>query len=234
MFRYNTFRNCCGALTLRSATRATVEGNFFLGDGKSNAGGVRVIGEGHRIVNNYFGGLSGAKYRSALSIMNGVPGSPVHLYFQTRDAVIAFNTFVNNRCTFHIGLGASEQVCLPPLNCTIANNIIVSDRGPLIVETAKPENLRWLGNLAFGAELGIPRPQGITLTEPKLVMADDGLWRPAGDSPAIGAAPGEFPKLAQDIDGQPRSDPKDIGCDQRSDTPVLRRPLTRADVGPEW
>ena len=36
------------------------------------------------------------------------------------------------------------------------------------------------------------------------------------------------------MDGQARSQPKDVGCDQASSDPVLYRPLGPADVGPDW
>ena len=54
VYRGNTFVECEGALTLRHGNRCTVEGNFFFGNGKKMTGGVRIIGEDHRIVNNYF------------------------------------------------------------------------------------------------------------------------------------------------------------------------------------
>jgi len=233
-FRYNTFHNSCGALTLRHATRATVEGNFFLDDGSAKAGGVRVIGEGHRIFNNYFAGLSGTGARAAISIMNGMPDSPAGGYQQVRDVVIAFNTFVNNRSTFHFGLRASAKVCLPPADCTIANNVIAGKRGPFVVQAAEPENFRWVGNLAHGAGLGIPPPKGIGLIDPRLRLASDGRWRPAEGSPTAGAAEGDFAFVTHDIDGQPRGQQRDMGCDQRSAAPVTRRPLTREMVGPAW
>lgn len=37
-----------------------------------------------------------------------------------------------------------------------------------------------------------------------------------------------------DIDGQPRKGRLDAGCDQLSIDPITSRPLTAADVGPEW
>jgi poly(beta-D-mannuronate) lyase len=42
------------------------------------------------------------------------------------------------------------------------------------------------------------------------------------------------PRVPADIDGQPRAEKTDAGCDQVSDAPVLSRPLTPADVGPAW
>jgi hypothetical protein len=56
----------------------------------------------------------------------------------------------------------------------------------------------------------------------------------AAGSAAIDKAVGNFPFLADDLQGQPRDRP-DIGADELSTTPPLplRRPLTPADVGPD-
>ena len=56
-FRYNTFRDMAATLTLRHGNDATVEGNFFLGENDTSSGGVRVIGERHKIINNYFANI---------------------------------------------------------------------------------------------------------------------------------------------------------------------------------
>ena len=42
------------------------------------------------------------------------------------------------------------------------------------------------------------------------------------------------PGADTDIDGQPRHDLADVGCDEWSAEPVGRRPLRPEDVGPEW
>ena len=45
VFRANTFRESAGTITLRHGNDNLVEGNFFLGNNKSQTGGIRVIGE---------------------------------------------------------------------------------------------------------------------------------------------------------------------------------------------
>jgi len=123
-FRYNTFYECKGTLTLRHGNFATVESNFFLGNFKSSTGGVRVIGEDHLIYNNYFQDLKGDGLRAALPVMNGVPDSPLNRYFQVKRARILFNTFVNCNETFIIGAGKDSEKTLPPEDCVIANNVV--------------------------------------------------------------------------------------------------------------
>ncbi len=84
------------------------------------------------------------------------------------------------------------------------------------------------------ALLGIEDVTGIGTVDPKLVLDAVGIWRPVQGSPAIGAAEGEYPFVTEDIEGQPRGATKDVGCDQVSGEPRLRRPLTPEDVGPDW
>jgi len=233
IYRYNTFFECEGTLTLRHGNRCRVEGNFFLGNQKPRTGGVRVIGEDHTIINNYFDGLYGSDFRAALPIMNGVPNSPLNRYFQVKNALIAFNTFVDCRYTMIIGAGKNSERTLPPENCVIANNLVMTSTR-IITQEDEPIDMIWEGNLMQGSSLGITPPAGITLADPKLVLAADGLWRPDSSSPGLGAAEGDYPFVVDDMDGQLRVSSKDVGADQLSPDPIVRRPLTANDTGPEW
>jgi poly(beta-D-mannuronate) lyase len=232
VYRYNTFVNCQGTLTLRHGNRCTVEGNFFLADHVPNSGGVRIIGEDHKVFNNYISGTNGTGLSSALTIMNGVPNSPLNRYFQVKRAVVAFNTLVDNVEPLNIGGGKDSEISLPPLDCMVANNIVMGTRAPLITLTDVPINMTWQGNLFFGASLGIAQPQGITVINPQLSLFADGLWRPAASSPAVNSAVGAFPYITLDMDGQLRDSQYDVGADEISAAPQTIRPLTRSDVGP--
>jgi len=234
IYRYNTFFECEGALTLRHGNRCTVQGNFFLGNNKSSTGGVRVIGEDHKVFNNYFQDLRGTTNRAALSIMNGVPNSPLNRYFQVKRAEITFNTFMNCNNTIIIGRGSDSELTLPPLNCKISNNAAFT-QSQIIIQEHDPINMTWEGDIFFGGPLGIPQPPGITITDPILIFSSDSLWRPDPiTSPLIGNAAGNYSYVADDMDGHSRGTLKDIGADQYSTVPVLRRPLAPEDVGPDW
>ncbi len=232
IYRYNTFVSCQGTLTLRHGNRCTVEGNFFLGNRAPNSGGIRIIGEDHRVFNNYVSGTDGSSLKSALTIMNGVPNSALDRYFQVKRATVVFNTFVDNSHTFNLGGGKDSELSLPPLDCVIANNIVQGTTAPLITLTDVPVNMSWQGNIFYGASLGMTQPQGITLVNPQVALSADGLWRPAGTSPAVNAATGSFSYVSIDMDGQARTGQFDIGADETSAAPVVLRPLTRKDVGP--
>jgi hypothetical protein len=60
----------------------------------------------------------------------------------------------------------------------------------------------------------------------------DGIWVITATSKAIGAAVGSYPFVMDDINGIPRGAKPDVGPQQFSTTPPLRRVLTTADVGP--
>ncbi|MDZ7373241.1 MAG: T9SS type A sorting domain-containing protein [candidate division KSB1 bacterium] len=233
VYRYNTFVECEGALTLRHGHRNVVEGNFFFGNRNPRAGGVRVTGEDHRILNNYFCGLYGDNYRAALTLMDGIPHSPPEGYFQVKRALIAFNTFVDCRVSILIGFGEDPQQTLSPEACTFANNLVQTSYQVVRLES-EPVGTIWEGNLFWGSKLGLPPTPGIRFEDPRLQPTEDGLWRPAPDSPAIDSAVGDYTFVREDMDGQPRDERKDVGADEVSGSPILRRPLRPEDVGPSW
>jgi len=232
IYRYNTFLSCQGTLTLRHGNRCTVEGNFFIANHVPNSGGIRIIGEDHKVFNNYVCGTSGSSLKSALTLMNGVPNSPLNRYFQVKRAIVVFNTFVDNTYPLNIGGGKDSELSLPPLDCVIANNAVSGSRSPLITVTDTPINMSWQGNIFFGASLGMTQPQGITMVNPQIVVSSDGLWRPAVSSPVVNGAVGSFAYITLDMDGQPRDAQFDVGADEISTLQRIRRPLTRSDVGP--
>lgn len=235
-FRYNTFRDSSGTLTLRHGNDTLVEGNFFLGGGVDGSGGVRVIGERQTLVNNYFNNLDG-RAGGAISISAGVVDSEPNEYFQVKDATIAHNTIVGVReaaITFDDGLGSSSRTLLAE-NVTIANNLIWSNQDPLF-EGNEGAGWTWEGNLAFGASLGPAAGNpGITVADPQLTSGTDGLFRLTASSPATnGGASGYTGLLSTDFDGQPRIGLYDIGADEFSTAAIVRKPLSEGDVGPDW
>jgi poly(beta-D-mannuronate) lyase len=237
IYRYNTFVNSQGCLTFRHGRRCAAIGNFFFGNGNPNTGGIRVIDEDHVVINNYFQDLRGREARAALSLETGIPNSALSGYFQVKNAIVAFNSFVNCHTNIIIsvdyGDGSSTNVqTLSPRDCLFANNVIKGINNNLVYQNGFPTNIIWQANICFGGNLGITQPPGITITNPLLVLAGDGLYRPASNSPAIDAASVLTTNITDDMDGQPRVDPKDIGADELSAAPVTRGPVKLSDVGP--
>lgn len=230
-YRYNTFESCAGTLTLRQGKHCLVEGNCFFGRGLPNTGGVRVIDEDHLVMNNYFDSLTGSEARSALCMMNGVTGA-APAYVQVQRAQVICNTFVN--CSHNLLIGRSDGGgTLGPIDCTNANNIVRGFAGQLVEVQTVPTNFLWEGNVFFGATACVTN-SGIITTDLLLVRNGDGLWRPATNSPVLGAAVGNYSAAIRDLDGQSRSATKDVGCDQSSTDLILRKPRVPADVGPTW
>lgn len=221
VYRRNTFSRCAATLTLRHGNRCTVEGNLFDGDGVKGSGGVRVIGEDHVVINNAFVNLAGTGSRSALAIMQGIPDSPLHGYFQVKRPRIAYNTFVGCASPVEMGTKGSGTE-LPPLDGTFSHNLIAGGARPVIKQLADPMGWTFTDNLVDGEDPGADgfrRVETLGLTE---------VFRLTPTSPAIEAGPAgpEF-----DVDGQRRDARPDLGCDELSDSPATPLP-TKESVGP--
>jgi poly(beta-D-mannuronate) lyase len=236
IYRRNTFEDCKGQLTLRHGNACLVEGNFFFGNGNTSASGVRIIGEDHVVVNNYFENLRGTSWSAALAMMNGIPDSPLNKYFQVKRAVVAFNTFYGCADNFVIGIASGDgSTTLPPQDCVIANNVVQGSDAPLIEYRNTPINMQYEGNIFYGASLGITKPAGIAIMDPLLSLSADGLMRPATTSPVIDSAVGSDSEVLADMDGDLRvPGTQDIGADEVTAGPVPRAPAGKDNVGPRW
>jgi poly(beta-D-mannuronate) lyase len=156
IYRGNTFRRCSGALTLRHGNRSTIEENFFLGEKARGTGGVRVIGEGHRIARNYFADLMGDDTRAGLSIMNGVPDSKLNQYFQVKNAAVEDNVFLNCKETFVVGLADNDSNnVVPPADVTISGNVVVAGRRKVVSMRDAKAGVVWSDNIYSGEDLGV-------------------------------------------------------------------------------
>ncbi|HVK03881.1 MAG TPA: polysaccharide lyase 6 family protein, partial [Armatimonadaceae bacterium] len=237
VYRFNTFLESAGMLTLRHGNRCRVEGNVFLGRHKKGSGGVRIIGDDHVIVGNYIDGVD----KGAFWITAGIPNSPLAGYFPARNALVAFNTVVDSKGPYldlNAGFGTSNR-SLRPEKITIANNLFLLfllPEGGTLLKGEEGSGFRWVGNLADGpAGATLPEHAGIRIADPKLTRGEDGLWHPAPDSPAIGAAEGGFPLVTSRTSGI-TGIRADVGSRQ-SHGRLLNwrsRPLSVADVGPPW
>ncbi len=122
-YRGNLFLRSRGTLTLRHGDDNLVERNVFLGHGKDYTGGIRVINRNQTVRYNYMEGLRGTGFSSALTVMNGVPDSPVNRYVQVQNAQIQNNTVIDSaRVT--LGAGADEERSAPPIESHFRNNLL--------------------------------------------------------------------------------------------------------------
>ena len=197
-YRHNTFLEARGALTLRHGNGAVVTQNYFLGNGRTGTGGVRVIGEDHHVTHNYFADLRGDSSRATLSIMNGIPDSPLNRYFQVKRCLIAHNTFIGTRVTMLYGLGADSEKTLPPEDVLfVANAVRTESNTPILTTLVPPNGVRWKDNVFQGSAMGIALPEGVHWQDPDLALMPDGRWAPG---PSGAGASLEYASLtAQDV-----------------------------------
>jgi len=239
--RYNTIKESQGTVSLRHGDGSVVHGNYFLGNGKSGTGGVRVYARYHKIYNNYFEGLTGDTWDAAITLTNGdTDTGSLSAHWRIDGVIIVNNTLVDNFSNIEIGYGRADNSWnREPRNVTMAHNLVVGGQADLIKIINEPTNFTWSANMMWpqnGWAVGLNVPEGeITVADPLLQYAateSDSLWFLTSESPAIDATPGNFFNIFDDIHGQERSLPEDIGADEYSLAPITRRPLTLADVGP--
>ena len=228
-YRFNTFRQCDGALVLRHGHHARVVGNFFFGEGAKNAGGIRVVDSHHVIANNYMKDLTGTTWNSAFSILGGkkASGRPNSGYQAVDGIVVAHNSIIN--CRRSIFLNDAKGSRAP--TGVIANNLVVSSSAPLILGKLPCGELTWVGNLLHGAPVGAS-VEAIT-SDPQLTVSS-GLLRPTASGPAVDAAARIAVAVETDVDGQLRPKVnKDIGADEvvGARGRISIPPLEPCDVG---
>lgn len=228
-YRHNVFDSCSGALTLRHGHRCLVDGNVFLGKKNRGTGGVRIIGQGHRVTNNYFEGLRGDGYRAAICLMNGIPDGPLSGYAPVRDAVVAHNTLVDCKVSMEFGFRASQKQSAAPTDCRIAHNAFLPDKWPLFRVHAKPVACVWVGNKHQTGRSHEDQMVEIERVELHLHRTADGLMRPTITGPLRSAAESS---VKRDIDHGLRGEIVLVGCDDPQ-TPPHKWP-SPANTGPTW
>ncbi|NUR94092.1 MAG: lyase precursor [Kribbellaceae bacterium] len=226
--RYNTVRSSVGGIVLRHGNVNRVESNYLL----SGANGIRIYGNDHLIVNNYVDsvGSAGVVLGSGTERdhYEGEPSSSRTGNDAPDRVTIALNTLRNNNGAIY---GESQRT-VPPLDCVIVDNLMVGSSGAL-VNMPYLDGLSWSGNLLWGGASNGNIPSGYTRADPKLVAGTDGVYRLGSGSAATNAAALDHSgQVADDLDGQPRTAPYDIGADEYSTASPVRRPLNAADVGP--
>ncbi|MCC2686031.1 MAG: hypothetical protein K0R75_2930, partial [Paenibacillaceae bacterium] len=234
--RYNTILRSKGAITLRHGNGNEVYGNIIVGYDLPDTGGIRVIGEDHKVYNNYVERTTDY----GIKLSNGYENSPIAGYRQVINADIYNNTLVDDDIGILIGAEVNNGVDnLGPKDVVIANNIVKSSSGVLIDQETAPINMTYSGNIMYGTTLGIsPTPSGITISDPDLELATEiySLYRPnASTSPAIDAAVSTYTSyITEDMDGQTRPSSKDVGADEITTAAVTQKAQTNVDVGPSW
>ncbi|MEW4923992.1 chondroitinase-B domain-containing protein [Algibacter sp. 2305UL17-15] len=223
----NTFRDYQGTLTLRHGNNTEVFGNYFFGNNNPFSGGVRIIGEDHKVFNNYFEGLnykkpngSGSNATGGINVSNGKPDSELNEYYQVKNVQIVNNTLVNCDLGIRVGTVINNSLTLAPENVTIANNIMLNSSDSALQEITAPTGTsKYEGNITqngtWDLTNGVNSNQ--TVVSGLLTSGTDFYRLPLG-SPAIDAGIGNYPFLTSDILNSTRPTSFDAGAEEYGGT----------------
>lgn len=171
VYRFNTFNQSAGTLTIRQGKGVVVAHNHFVGQNKRGTGGVRVIGTDHLVYGNHFEGLGG-RAEGVLSLTAGTsmgPGKSLTLYPQVKRVLISANRIKNSLGSYvalEAGLGAKGRK-LHPQAVYFSHNYFeqTNPKAPLI-KGAFNASIQWLNNIAITPESGYPEQSGLKVVEP--------------------------------------------------------------------
>ncbi|WP_298779329.1 chondroitinase-B domain-containing protein [uncultured Polaribacter sp.] len=235
----NTFRNYSGTLTLRHGNGCEVYDNFFLAENRIFSGAIRIIGEDHKIYNNYISGISAVKENGsntsttgAINISNGRPNTELNGYYQVKNTTIVNNTFVDCDYGFRVGTSVKSDLTLAPENLILANNIMLNTSknafelqtnpiGTSINEGNINQNGNW--DLTNGTN------NNQTVTSGLLESGTD-FYRLSSASAAIDAGIGSYTFLDNDLLGGTRDANFDAGAEEFGANGT-NLPYKSADVG---
>ncbi|WP_299110709.1 chondroitinase-B domain-containing protein [uncultured Winogradskyella sp.] len=248
-FTNNIFYKCEGSLVLRHSNYANVDSNIFIGGDDSNFyGGIRAVNTGHWITNNYFYKIRGEQFRSPLAIMNGIPMTPLNRYKQVTDVVVAYNTWVDCKSPFQIGVGQnlasadvlpkSEIRSAPPIRTTIANNLIYNtkaDKTPF-VNHDDMSGILFKNNLldnngSVFSDYGVFQNESI-----KMKQINTWLYAPENsDSKTFKTVFNgyDFKRIKNDLFGAPRVDKNQIGAITKL-SGAKNFKIDKKQYGPDW
>lgn len=214
LYTNNLFLECKGMLTLRHGNNCTAAGNYFFGNGVKESGGVRIIGENHKVYNNYFENLRGTGYRAALCLVRGKENSALNEYFQVKNAFVAFNTIVNCSQAFSINYNSSSSLTLAPIGSVIAHNHIYNTSSGYNNVTIDQNyvanmNVTWKNNLmnqGLYTNFSFNSNQVVTGKDAKMTLAGTtiDMYEPSSTSDLLDYSTDDYNNVLDDIRGRDR------------------------------
>lgn len=217
-FRNNVFYKSEGSLVTRHGNYCIIDGNYFIGDTDSDQiGGVRLIGTGHWVTNNYFHDLKGKTFRSPLAVMNGIPKSPLNRYIQVTDVVVAYNSWINCTSPWQFGVGSNidQKDILPaseirserPIRTIVANNLIYNDKGdeqPVVAHDSL-DGIDFKSNLINNQGVSFKHDSALRQEDFMLSELEENIFIPTNDLPNLELYQGfEFDQITEDLFGNSR------------------------------
>ena len=251
-YRFNTFKNCSGGLTLRHGRYCNVYGNFFIVDNAAvtKSYGIRIIDKGHRVFNNYIEGVNGnsgslSSLRCPIILYNGQwsvndTTNPAHSsgYWPADSSIVAFNTIVNCKGGAGITMAHTDNGTLPfqPLGMIVSNNIIKmsTGQGAYLDPLSTLATYSAEGNV-YDAPSGLGLSSSIGFSNAAMTFGAklNGVLTPPSLVQDAALNSINYALLNnQDAQGQTRSSQFDIGADEINGTGnILNYPLTPNLVG---
>ena len=246
-FRNNVFYKSEGSLVTRHGNYCIIDGNYFIGDEESRyVGGVRLIGTGHWVTNNYFYNLRGEIFRGPLAVMNGIRRSAINRYIQVTDVVVAHNTWVNCKSPWQFGVGSNvdQKDVLPPseirsetpIRTLLANNVIYNENGDPtpILRYASIDGIDFKSNVIYNQDFDFYGVEGLIEKDFSISEVATDIWLPTSDFNDIVAHKGfEFERIERDLFAKSRTKNNSIGAANVSD---IKAPeiMDLSQYGPTW
>ncbi|HWW58667.1 MAG TPA: polysaccharide lyase 6 family protein [Sphingopyxis sp.] len=197
IIRENLVLEAQGAFVLRHGNGNLVERNIFLGKGVPDTGGVRIINRDQIVRGNYFEGLAGTSFKSAISVMNGVPNSAVNRYHQVANALIEGNSIIDS-ARITLAAGADAERSAAPTDSKFERNLIVGAKGqdPFRAEGE-------IGGIAFAGnvEAKVAKPllgAGVEQRDVALERTANGLLYPVDPALAAVGAPRDLKPVTRE------------------------------------
>ena len=225
IIKNNVFYKSEGSVVTRHGNYATIDGNYFIGDGENkNYGGIRIVNTGHWIINNYFYNIIGENFRSPLAVMNGIPKSPLNRYNQVTDIVVAHNTYVNCKSPWQFGVGTNlaQKDVLPKseirsaraLRSVVANNIIYNKEGDdsPIIEHDKADGVNFQNNIINNQKVAYSDTDRINEKSFELTKISENIYLPNIEEKTEIYKGFGFDKITNDIFGNSRANSNAIGA----------------------
>jgi len=183
----NTFFESRGTLTLRHGNGNLIENNVFFGNGVDHTGGIRVINRDQIVRNNYLEGLTGYRFGSGLTVMNGVPNSSINRYHQVVNAQIENNSLINVDHV-HLAAGSDAERSAVPIDSSVKNNLIFNENNIAPFSIFDDiSGIQFSGNVSN--ELSNNKiTSGISEVHLELKRATNGLLYPVNDAKNIGVS----------------------------------------------
>ncbi len=246
-FRNNVFYKSQGSLVTRHGNYCIADGNYFIGDENSPfVGGVRLIGTGHTVTNNYFYNLRGKEFRAPLAFVNGIYKPTINRYWQVTDAVVAFNTWVNCTSPWQFGVGsnvdqrdilpASEIRSETAIRTILANNVIYNENGDEspILRYDSIDGINFHSNVINNQGVAFRGVDGMEVSDFSVNEIEENVWVPTTELEDVDVYNGfEFDKITKDLFGNSRKESNSVGAIVGSN---LKKPniMDLDQYGPDW